>query len=352
MRIAIDISQVVYGTGVSVYTENLVKNLLKIDQENEYCLFAGTLRRKKDILRLFPQTKILPISPMMADFVWNRFHTLPIDRLVCKIDIYHSSDWAEAPTNAFKVTTIHDLYPLKFPRLIHPVVREVHKRRLSWVLRESERIIVPSESTKRDLIYYGGVEEKIRVIPEAPSIQKASLEGVDRVTKKYNLKGDYLISIGISKLKNTLRIIKAFHLARAGHDVKLVLIGRPSGIKIPDERNIRVLGHVESGDMAGLIAGSRGLVFPSLYEGFGIPILDAFVSNVPVVTSNVSSMAEVADNAACIVDPTDVDSIADGIQKILRGPKSFIEKGEKRVKEFTWEKTARQTLEIYNEAKQ
>lgn len=351
MRIAIDISQVVYGTGVSVYTENLVKNLLKIDQENEYCLFAGTLRRKKDILGLFPQTKILPISPLMADFIWNRFHILSIDKLVGNIDVYHSSDWAESPSSAFKITTVHDLYPLKFPRLINPTVREVHRRRLGWVLKESDGIIVPSESTKNDLIYFGGRAERIRVIPEAPSLEKSSTDEVERVIRKYNLQGDYLVSVGISKLKNTLRIIKAFQLARPGKDIKLVLIGRLGGLKLPQERNVRILGHVEREDMAGLLTGSRGLVFPSLYEGFGIPILDAFNCGVPVVTSEVASMTEVAGNAAAFVDPLDVSSIAEGIQKILRGPKSFVEKGEKRVKEFTWEKTAEKTLAVYMEAK-
>ena len=103
--------------------------------------------------------------------------------------------------------------------------------------------------------------------------------------------------------------------------------------------------------MSGLLTGSKGLIFPSLYEGFGIPILDAFNCGVPVVTSNISSMPEVAGNAAALVDPTEVGSIAEGIQKILRGPKSFIEKGEKRVKNFSWEKTARETLSVYNEVR-
>ena len=98
MKIAIDISQIVYGTGVSTYTENLVKNLLKIDKENEYLLFAGTLRRKQDVLKIFPQTKVFPIPPTLADFVWNRLHIYPIERLIGDVDVLHTSDWAEPPS--------------------------------------------------------------------------------------------------------------------------------------------------------------------------------------------------------------------------------------------------------------
>lgn len=351
MRICIDVSQIVYGTGVSVYTKNLVQNLLKIDQKNEYVFFAGTLRRKADVLRLVPGAKVFPIPPTLADIIWNRTHVLPIEKLVGKIDVFHSSDWTQPPSNAFKVTTVHDLYLFKFPKLISPLVREVHKRRLWWIIKEVDRIIVPSESTKADLISIGGSAEKIRVIPEAPSMSMARPEEIERIRKKYQLSGDYLISIGISKLKNTQAMIKAFHLATAGKNLKLVLVGDPKGVEIPSERNIRILGHVPQEDLSALLTGSKGLLFASLYEGYGIPILDAFACQVPVVTSNLASMPEVAGDAAALVDPKSIDSIREGIEKIVRGPKSFVDKGTKRVAEFSWEKTAEETIKVYEEVK-
>lgn len=351
MRIAIDISQIVYGTGVSTYTENLVKNLLKIDKENEYLLFAGSLRRKQDVLRIFPKTKVFPIPPTLSDILWNRLHSFPIENLIGKMDVLHTSDWSEPPSKAFKVTTVHDLYPFKFPRLVHPKILEVHKRKMKWVLKESKRVIVPSNSTKEDLISLGMKEEKIRVIYEAPSLVKTSLEKVEEIKKKYNLQGDYLISIGVTKLKNTENIVKAFHLGSAGQDVKLVLVGRAVGVKLEEARNIRILGHVPKEDLGALLTGSRGLIYPSLYEGFGIPILDAFNCEIPVLTSNISSMKEVAKDAAELVDPNDPSSISEGIEKILRGPKGFIERGLARVKDFSWEKTAEETLKVYKESK-
>lgn len=351
MRIGIDISQIVYETGVSTYTRNLVKSLLKIDHLNGYVLFGGSLRRSKDIKNVFPQAKTFPIPPMFADILWNRLHILPIEKLIGKLDVLHTSDWSEPPAHAFKVTTVHDLYPFKFPRLVSPLVREVHKRRLFWVLSESQRIIVPSESTKHDLISVGGNEQIIRVIPEAPTLSRPVEGAMEEVKRMYRLHDEYLIAIGVTQLKNTQRIIRAFHLAKPGKNLKLVLVGSPVGIKIEEQRDVRILGHVSKENLAALLSGSKGLVFASLYEGFGIPILDAFNCGVPVVTSNTGSMPEVAGGAAVLVDPQDVDSVKTGIEKIVNGPKGFIEKGLKRVGDFSWERTARMTLDVYNESK-
>lgn len=350
MRVGIDVSQIVYGTGVSTYTKNLVASLLSADEENEYVLFAGSLRRKAEILNTFPNTKVFPIPPTAADFLWNRLHAFPIEKLIGKVDVFHTSDWSEPPSSAFKVTTVHDLYPLKFPKMVHSKVLETHKRKLYWVRKESKRIIVPSISTKNDLVHFGFNEDIIRVIPEAPSRIKIQDEEIAAVKKKYNVRGEYLISIGVTPLKNTEKIIKAFRLALPGKDLKLLVAGRPSNLKLQPERNVRYLGYVPENDLSALLSGSRGLIFASLYEGFGIPILDAFSCSVPVVTSNIGSMPEVAGNAAELVDPNSVNSIAEGIQKIFRGPKSFIDRGNARVKEFSWEKTATQTLEVYRES--
>jgi glycosyltransferase involved in cell wall biosynthesis len=349
MRVAIDISQIVYGTGVSTYTRNLVKSLLKIDAKDDFVLFAGAFRRRGDILEVFPRAKVFLIPPILADFIWNRLHVFPIEKLIGNIDVFHTSDWSEPPSSAFKVTTVHDLYPLKFPKMVHPKILEVHKRKLSWVIRESKRIIVPSNSTKADLLSLGIKEDIVRVIPEASSLSKASEAEVTSVKKKYQIQGDYLISIGATELKNTKRIIEAFHLSSAGKELKLILVGRPTGIQIKPERNIRILGYVPQNDLKALLTGSRGLIFASLYEGYGIPILDAFACGTPVVTSNISSMPEVAGGAAVLVDPYDAGSIADGITKVINAPKALIEKGLVRASEFSWDKTAKMTLDVYKE---
>src|SRR5574341_726113 len=131
MRIGIDVSQIVYGTGVSVYTQNLVRELLRIDDQNEYLLFGGSLRQLGDLKSKLKEfnvvKKIFPLPPTALDLLWNRLHILPIESLVGKLDAYHSSDWTQAPSTAFKVTTVHDLVPVKYPHESHPRIVAAHR---------------------------------------------------------------------------------------------------------------------------------------------------------------------------------------------------------------------------------
>ena len=139
MKICIDISAVPYETGVSWYTRHLVSKLLEIDKTNEYILFGGSFRRKEDLRKYHitvpgnSVSKFYTFPPTLADLVWNRLHKLPIERFVGKIDVFHSSDWTQPPSNAYKVTTIHDLVPIRFPKMSDPKIVSVHKRRLKWV---------------------------------------------------------------------------------------------------------------------------------------------------------------------------------------------------------------------------
>lgn len=353
MKIGIDISQVVYKTGVSHYLTNLVKNLLLIDKQNEYILFAGTLRRRKDIINTLDEfkgnfsKKICPFPPTVSNLLWNSLHVFPIERLIGKVDVFHSSDWAQPPTKAYKVTTVHDLAPLKFPKNTHPKIVKVHKRRLKWITKEVDKIIVPSKATKADLIDLKIEEKRICVIPEAPIYSPAKKENVEKFKNDYKIDGDYILSVGIRPRKNTENIIKAFDLARAGKNLKLVLVGTPAGIKLEERRGIRITGSVSDEQMQAIYTGASALVYPSLYEGFGLPILDAFNCKIPVVTSNISSMPEVAGDAAILVDPYSVDSIKNGILKALSQKKTWVNKGKERVKEFSWKKTAQETLKVY-----
>ena len=353
MKIAIDLSQIIYGTGVSNYRENLVKNLLSIDSQNEYILFGGSFRRYNELkfkISSMGDGKVFPIPPRFADLIWNKLHILPVEKLIGGIDVLHTSDWAEMPSRAFKVTTIHDLIPLLFPRLTPKIIVNTHKDRLEWVKKESDRIIVPSIATKLDLIKYGFDEKKIRVIYEAPNFSKATAVQIDQVKKKYGIHEDYIIAIGTNPRKNIQQMVDAYHLSKYGKNLKMLVVGENKGLKIKDERGVRFLGHVNSDDLCALLTGSKVLVFASLYEGFGIPILEAYNCEVPVVTSNLSSMPESAGGAAVLVDPHDVNSIASGIEEALNKSKSLIASGLKQVAKFSWEKTAHETLGVYEES--
>lgn len=358
MKIAIDISPIVYGTGVSTYSRNLVTNLLKIDMENEYILFGGSLRRRSD-LRIFidtikkysPQDKIFPIPPTFADILWNKLHILPIEKLVGGIDVFHSSDWTQPPSNAFKVTTIHDLVPIKFPKLTDSKIVSVHSARMKWIKKEVDRVIVPSETTANDAVRFGISKEKVRVIPEAvdPNLKPAKFIEIERLKRKYRIKGKYLLAVGVNPRKNTDRIIEAFERIKPEIDLKLVVIGHKFhefGVK----RGVIFTDHIPDEDLPLFYSGATVLVYPSLYEGFGIPILEAFTCKTPVVTSNFGSMAEVAEKAAILIDPYDVNSIVEGILKAIKNRDKLVKLGINRIKNFSWEKTAKETLKVYEES--
>jgi glycosyltransferase involved in cell wall biosynthesis len=358
MRIGIDISQIVYGTGVATYTRNLVEALLALDDDNEYVVFGGSLRRRGELKTYLASLKgnvggkTYPFPPTVADILWNRLHTLRIEKLVGDLDVFHSSDWTQPPSNAFNVTTIHDLVPLRFPQYSHPRIVSAHKARLKHIKKEIDVVIVPSNATKEDLMTIGVDENKIRVISEAPDpiYKPAKKKEIEKLKREHRIKKGYILAVGVGPRKNTERIIEAYEKARAGKDLKLIILGHPYK-KIEQKRGVVFTGHVGIDKMPVYYSGAEVLVYPTIYEGFGLPVLEAFSCKTPVVTSNISSLPEVAADAAEIVDPFDADSITEGIKNALNRKQGLIDKGLRRSKDFSWKKTAEMTLEVYNEAK-
>ncbi|MGB9911196.1 MAG: glycosyltransferase family 4 protein [Microgenomates group bacterium] len=340
MKIGIDISQIVYGGGVSVYTKNLVENLLKIDKKNEYIFFFSSFRKKIPTLKLqFSNFQIrnFKFPPTILDFLWNKLHILPIESLIGKVDVFHTSDWLEPPARCFKVTTIHDLTPFIYPEDVHPKIRAVHQRKLEWVKKESKLIIAVSHSTKRDIVKILGIpNERIRVIYEGVDLKKFKIQSskfkIEEIKKKYKIKGEYFLAFAGPKRKNLERIKKAVK------GFNLFVIGQP---------------YVEEQDLPFLYKGALGLIYASTYEGFGLPILEAQACGCPVITSNISSMPEVAGEGAILVNPFLIGDIKRGIKKLVENKKfkeELIKKGLENVKRFSWEKTAQETLKVYEEA--
>jgi len=157
---------------VANYTKSLVEHLLEIDRENEYVLFFTSFRQRLDSLSINELTssrvevKQFKIPQTLLEFLWNRLHIFPIEWFIGPVDVFLSSDWTQPPTiKAKKVTTVHDLTPLKFPKEMHPKITAVHKRRMNWVKKECDLIMADSKATKKDLVEIIGVpEKKIRVI--------------------------------------------------------------------------------------------------------------------------------------------------------------------------------------------
>jgi glycosyltransferase involved in cell wall biosynthesis len=158
-----------------------------------------------------------------------------------------------------------------------------------------------------------------------------------------------LLSVGLTARKNTERIIEAYEKINVETKLKLVILGHPY-MDFHPPRGVLTVGHIPLGELADFYSGAEALVYPSLYEGFGLPILEAMVCRTPVVTSNIGSMTEVGEDAAILVDPYNVNSIADGVLEAISNKEKYVKLGRKRVKQFSWERNAKETLKVYKEA--
>lgn len=332
IKVGFDISQISYAGGVSTYTENLTKNLDK-NKDLEMIYFYSSLRKSyKGNLKKVKKFK-LPIT--LFEMLFNRWRNVSIEKFLGPIDIFHSSDWTQPPTKAKKVTTYHDLVPLKYPQWSHPKIVDVHKRRLKLVEKEIDRVIAVSESTKRDLIEVSRIpDKKITVIYEAPTanFKPQSKEKLSKFKKKYNLPETYVLAIGGIGERRNLKAVK-----EAAKDYNLVIAGQTIPWLSIEELEL-------------LFCGATVLLYPSLYEGFGLPIVDAFACGTAVITSNVSSMPEIGGGAAIYVDPGNVGEMRRKLDIIMRDRdlrKEFIKKGLERVKKFSWEKAAQETANLY-----
>lgn len=373
MKIAIDISQIVHGgTGVATYTDQLVRNLLKIDRKNEYILFGISLRKFNLFKNYLAELQLshhnldgqfFHIPPKIGEFLGNRLHTIDIENLLDRIDIFHSSDWIQPPSKAKKVTTIHDLVVYKYPEVSHPYIVETQKRRLKWVKKECDRVLVDSVSTKKELIdNLQFNQEKIEVIYPGLSekYKPVGNEQITRIKQKYGLYDDYILAVGtIEPRKNIKGILSAFEklmkhtlISTRRKPLELVIVGKFGwGEKIQHTKYIKILGFVDGNDLPGLYSGASMFVFPSFYEGFGFPVLEAMACGCPVITSNCGSLREIAGEAALIVDPQLPEDIALKMTQLFIDQdlrKDLVKKGNINAANFNWEKTAEEVLNIYN----
>ena len=326
-----------------------------------------------------------PFPPRLQTIIWNELHVLNLEKLLGPVDVYHSPDWSLAPTKAKTVITVHDLFFLKRPDLQQHPYQATLERRLQLAKDRQAQVIAVSQATKNDLIeLLDYPEELIKITYEAVDdkfkMQNANLK-IKQIKKKYGIEGNYLLMVATQEpRKNLERTIEAFNSLVSGikrnarqnsvnmQNTNLVIVGKVGWGNVGASRwdalpqprtrashrlapTIRFIGYVPQEELPTLYSGSEGFLYPSLYEGFGIPILEAFACGVPVLTSNVSSMPEVAGKAAIYVDPYKTDSIREGLEKMLNlsttDKNELIQNGYKQMKKFSWGKVAKETLKMY-----
>lgn len=333
IKVGFDISQIIHPGGVANYTKNLARELQK-DKELEIVFFFSALR--KSYHGDLKNVRKFRLPPSLFEVLFNRIRNVGIEKFIGPVDIYHSSDWVQPPSKAKKVTTYHDVVALKFPQWSNPKIVAVHKRRLRIVEKEIDKVITVSQSTKNDLLEVSNLKpDKIEVIYEGVSenFKPASEKEILEFKKKYHLPEKFILAIGgVGERKNLTRI------KNATDDYNLVTTFKD--LTVSDE------------ELPLLYSSAQVLVYATLYEGFGLPILEAMACGTPVITSNVSSMPEIGGNAAVLVYPANVEKIKKSIKEVLENKqlrKELISKGIKRAKEFTWEKAANETAQVYEE---
>ncbi len=332
MKVGFDISQTAHQGGVATYTKALAHELSK-DKSLEMVYFYSSLR--KPYSGDLKGVKKLPIPPTALELIFNKIHKIPIETFIGDIDVFHSSDWIQPPSKAKKVTTYHDVVPLKYPEWSKPKIVKVHKKRLKIVEKEIDMVIAVSESTKRDLMEVSDIpEEKIKVIYEGvdEKYKPQEKEKTDSFRKKYNLPEKFVLAIGGVGERRNMRRIK-----EAARDYNLVITGE-------------TIPWLSDEEMPLLYSAARVLFYPSLYEGFGLPLLEAMACKTPVVTSNLSSMPEIAKHAALYVDPEDVKDMTLTLRTMMEDVdirKDMIRNGILRVADFRWNNTAAETADLY-----
>ncbi|MBI4759200.1 MAG: glycosyltransferase family 4 protein [Chloroflexi bacterium] len=371
MRIVIDVTPAVQQTaGIGKYARCLVENLLAMDHENVYSFFYNAYgKAEPDLL----PADCLTHTVSLSDRRWRLWlllaHSLGLgmDGYLGRGDIFHGTDYQLPLVKDSKaVVTIHDLSFLVFPQHHAPLNRLY----LRWIVPKSvglaRAVIVDSESTKRDLMrWLGTPEEKVKAIVLGVDERFSPVPDQDsqaRVEMKYSLRRPYLLFVGtIEPRKNLSLLLEAYRSlpAKVQHD--LVIVGKKGWLyqgifdqvrALGLERRVTFLGLVPEADLPALYRGAELFVYPSFYEGFGLPPLEAMACGTPVVTSNTSSLSEVVGDAGLMVAPTDAAGLATAIQSIIsdEGLRTTLRaRGLERAKQFTWQKTAQATLQVYQQ---
>jgi glycosyltransferase involved in cell wall biosynthesis len=366
VRIGID-ARKLHDFGIGTYIRNLLRQLARLDRDTEFVLLcrpedASTLSTLGPNLR--------PVVERAGKYSIMEQLKVPLALRREQVTLFHAPHYVLPPlVHCPSVVTIHDCIHLMFPQYLpNRLALRYARASIAGAARRAARVLTVSESSKRDIlrfvdispakidVTYNAYDERFMIEPRD--------EDVVRVRERYQLHGQFVLYAGgVKPHKNLERLIQAFDLVRKMglEELKLVLIGddisRYASLRRAVHRHqlhqyVRFLGYMPEETLAVMYRLAAVFVFPSLYEGFGLPPLEAMASGTPVVTSNVSSLPEVAGDAAVLVDPLDPKAIANGIYRALTDDalrRELRARGLARARQFSWETSVRRVREIYQE---
>jgi glycosyltransferase involved in cell wall biosynthesis len=361
MRIGFDGSRAFLKdrTGTENYSYQILANLAKIDHQNNYTVF---LRPGSTSPKGFPDN--FTFKTINYSSLWTQLG-LALETFKTPLDILfvpaHTIPLIRKP-GLKTLITVHDLGAEYLPKT-HQIKQRLYLGFITnWQLKGATKLIAVSEATKKDLIGKVGLSsKKIKVVYEAVDkniFKPAKNDALVSTLINFDItKEKYFFFVGtIQPRKNLARLIEAFaKFSPDQPEMKLVLAGSKGWLsdeiyslpkKLNIEDKVKFIGRVTDPELVSLLTAASALTFPSLFEGFGLPILEAFACDCPVLTSNISSMPEVAGEAAVQVDPYSVEDIAEGLTKVLENRTKLIQLGKRQLEKFLWEDSARKTLQI------
>lgn len=358
------------SAGIGRYTRELLAALNAGDADIAYRIFycsggdpQGGLPPLDDRFRL----RAVPVSDRLTNAIWHRLRIpIPVQLITGSFQVFHSPDFTLPPTmSAPTILTVHDLAFLTAPECAHPTLREYLEEVVPRSVRRATRIIAVSHSTAHDLVERLGTDAaRITVIHEGVSswLKPATPGAAANADLPAGLEGPYILAVGtLEPRKNYLRLLEAFAVLRGrGVEHRLVIAGRKGWLYQPIFDKVRELGLEEAvlfvepvdAELLELYRGADVFVYPSLYEGFGIPPLEALSCGTPVACSSGSSLPEIVGDAALLFDPTDTEAIACAIERILSDTELALtlrEAGLRQAQRFSWRAAAEQTETLYRE---
>jgi glycosyltransferase involved in cell wall biosynthesis len=354
VRIVVDVSPLSRPrTGIGNYIRGMVAGLAEAaGGEHELVAFGPTgprgRRRIREALAGLELELRLPLLPRAHWWrtAWSRFGRPPVEAVVGRLDVFHFSDWMyPSQRGGLRATTIHDLVPLRFPEWVQPQTRRMHAPKYENAARTCDRVFVNSRFTA------GEVVELLRVPEERIVVAYPGIDSRFRPKgEKADLGGPYVLTVGTLEPRKNLRaLIEAFALLRQRRpELTLAIAGLEGwGEQLPAADGVRLLGFVSDDELARLYLGAAAFAYPSLFEGFGIPVVEALASGTPAVVSSHPSLDEACGGAALRADPADAEAFAAALEQALAATPELGEKGLVHAARFTWRACGEAVLSGY-----
>jgi glycosyltransferase involved in cell wall biosynthesis len=326
MRIVVDVSPLSRErTGIGNYIRGMVAGLAEAaGGEHELVAFGPSgprgRARIREALAGLPVELRLPLLPHVARTAWSRSQQLAVERVVGRLDVFHFSDWMYPPQRGgVRATTVHDLVPLRFPEWVEPETARMHGRKYEHAARTCDRIFVDSRFTGREVVELLSVAEE-RVVLAYPGIDPRFRPDGETA----DLGGPYVLGVStLEPRKNLPALVAAFaELRRRRPELTLALAGLEGWEREPlAAEGVRLLGFVSDDELARLYRGAAAFAYPSRFEGFGIPVVEALASGVPAVVSSHSSLDEACGSVALRANPDEPEAFANALEEALVAPR-------------------------------